>query len=466
MSGRLRRWRPASALLLLTLASTGCPNREVPPPHHARSDVVWLTICTLRADHVGAYGGEGAETPSLDALAERGVLFENTLSPAPSTRSSVAATITGLSPRALNLREIFQARNDRALHESFETLAEILQAAGYTTIGVTADPDVGALYGFAQGYDFFWNPTLPTWHATDPTVKTPGDGINARLLMRLHELDDDERFFAHLVYSDVHSPLRVGVATAKLGPIAHERATLIDYYDQQVTYVDAVIGDLLDSLDALGRRDLLVVVTADHGEGFGDSHKTDSNHGSHLFNSTLWVPFVVAHPGLSRAGARVETLVELVDLVPTVLDVLELPVPDGLAGRSLAAWLREGPPPPRPDFAISETSHHQVNRSAILRDDWKLIVDFELSPGSDTPRIVDRFLFPYRREPREQWDYSDQKLTLTNELTDLLRSWQRDSAPRVSDDEARAPLDDATRKRIEAIKSDPGRSGQRRARAS
>jgi arylsulfatase A-like enzyme len=144
---------PAIGALSLVILATGCGSGP-PSIDRAHTNVLWLTLCSLRADHLGAYGHPGGLSPFLDSLAARGVLFERTLTAAPWTRASVAAMVSSVPPRSLG----FQAAGpylERALPDAAETLAERLHSAGYTTLGITANPSLNPSRNFQQGYDVY-----------------------------------------------------------------------------------------------------------------------------------------------------------------------------------------------------------------------------------------------------------------------------------------------------------------------
>jgi arylsulfatase A-like enzyme len=155
---RERRSIPVAAITWLGVAlacyaiACGSGRGAELPLSHRETNVLLLTLCTLRADHLGSYGYPKSTSPRLDGLAREGVLFEEVLTPAPWTRASIAAMITGLYPRTLEIEDPGPGRNDRVLDASFETLAERMASAGYFTIGVTANPNGNAAFNFHQGW--------------------------------------------------------------------------------------------------------------------------------------------------------------------------------------------------------------------------------------------------------------------------------------------------------------------------
>ena len=207
--------RAVLAHVLLVLALSGLVGCSSAPEglHHSHTDVLWITICTLRADHLGAYGYPEDVSPTLDGLAARGVLFERTLTPAPWTRPAVASTITAMYPRSLGFMEPGEVKG-RALPVSVDTVAEHFQRAGYYTIGITANPNTNETFHFDQGYTFYQG-TSQRWHEGYEEAKLSADDVVSLLLEQLRGPAREERFFAHLVLVDTHLPYVSELAWAR-----------------------------------------------------------------------------------------------------------------------------------------------------------------------------------------------------------------------------------------------------------
>jgi len=385
-----------------------------PPPISSATNVLLLTLCTLRADHLGVYGYEGNTTPRIDRLAARGVLFREVLTPAPWTRASIAAMITGLYPRTLDIEEPGAGRNDRVLGSEHETLAEALSKAGYFTVAATANPNTNVLYNFDQGYDVYRDTGI-LWRDGYKEHKVTAVELSTILLEALAN-ETRRPFFAHLVYVDVHFPYRddvaerAGFALAGDGPTAR--------YDRQLRFLDAAIGDLIDTLEARESRDLLVIINSDHGEGFGEVDRRDRFHGSELYDSTLWVPWIVSHPSLAEgpAGREITGLASGVDLVPTVLDLLGVPSEQAFDGISHADRIRKGTGTSPRKEGIVETRFLRASKSAIVTHKHKLIADDSM-PGALRLELFDRkegeLVNRVRSEP-----------VLANRLYKRLTAWQ------------------------------------------
>lgn len=336
------------AVLLLAGVLVGCTRREPERPN-----VVLISIDTLRADHLGGYGYRRKTSPNLDALAARGVLFENAVAPSSWTLPSHASLLSGVSPyRHGAVSAASRIRDDVPL------LAELLRAHGYHTVAFVNAPFVGSSYGFARGFERF-----------DERYEQRRRDLAARHRDLIDAVDGLEPpFFLFVHYMDVHTPYRppkefnvfakdkrssevlrdVGVGSvvelrnaAREGRFAMsdaDRDRLRDLYDGEILALDAHLGTFLATLE--GRHpDTLVIVTADHGEEFLEHGAF--GHGDTLYEEVLRVPLIVAGPGVAR-GVRAATLATSVDVVPTVLESVGAAVPEGLDGRSLRPVLRAG----------------------------------------------------------------------------------------------------------------------------
>jgi choline-sulfatase len=374
-----RRTSPASAAAWLLISAAFCTigcsaARDTDLPlGHSDTNVLLLTLCTLRADHLSSYGYPKNTSPQLDRMARNGVLFEEVLAPAPWTRASMAAMITGLYPRSLEIEDPGRGRNDRVLDTSSETLAERMAGAGYITIGITANPNGNASFNFHQGYATY-SGTSRLWRDGYKKNKISAAKVADTFLAQLDQVDRLP-FFAHLVLVDTHLPYKhtvaekAGIPLEGTGPIAE--------YDRQLRYVDGVVGDLLARLSERGHDNLLVIVNSDHGEGFGELHVFDQGHGANLYDSTIWVPWIVHHPALTASPRRLGGRVSGVDLVPTLLELLQIPYdPETLEGRSHANSILTGAPIAARDAGVVETQYRAAKKSAIVVDAHKLIVDY------------------------------------------------------------------------------------------
>lgn len=287
-------------------------------PRVGSADVFLITIDALRADHVGAYGYRRPTTPNLDALAARGVRFERAYAQAPHTSFSVASMLTG---------------------KYFPTLARLAPGGVHDPIA-----DVLRRYGWKTAA--FYPPSV---FFVDAQKLRAYQESNFRFeYVKIEFLDARKRLDQIRTYFDAIKPARAFVWVHYFEP--HEpyesRAGFdfgggdVDRYDSEIAYADAAVGLLLDYV-ARERPGSIVVVAADHGEEF-DEHG-GRYHGSTLYEEQLRIPLVIAAPGV--APRVVDGPVELIDVAPTVLRLLDIPVPVRMRGTDLGPWLGAASPP-------------------------------------------------------------------------------------------------------------------------
>jgi len=342
------------------LLLAACGSSPTPGPN-----VLLITVDTLRADHVGAWGYERPTTPTIDALAARGLRFARATAPAPWTLPSVASLNTGLSP----LTHSLQSPNDTLPIEAV-TLAEILQSRGYTTAGVVSNTLLKPRMGHAQGFDSFYLDEQSD-HAS---ISTPEVTAHAKELLAGFA-SSGEPFFLSLLYFDPHYDWRshgLGFAAPSAGRIednmtieelrdlaasgglsAEECELLVARYDEEIRFTDAGIAELLNELARLGlAEDTLVVFVADHGEEFLEHGWL--GHTRFLFDGMLHVPLIVLDPRPDALhGAIVEARVSTISVTPTILDLLDInPAPWAFDAPSLAPAVRGAELVEQPIFSM------------------------------------------------------------------------------------------------------------------
>jgi arylsulfatase A-like enzyme len=294
----------------------------------APRNVVLITLDTTRADALGAYGQRRPTSPRIDAMAADGVLFEQAVSSAPSTLPSHATLLTGKQPYAHGARSNAGFR----LAAGNLTLAEVLQERGWVTQAEVAAPVLGRATQLGQGFGRYRDP-----RATESVVdflevrKTrwrhtrPAEEITERGLEFVRE-NAERPFLLWLHYFDAHEPHDPPERFGKGLALYHGEIRRIDHH----------VGLLLDEVERLGLRDdTVVVLTADHGEGHGQ-HGEDT-HSFFVYDSTIRVPLVFWGTRAIPRGQRVASLVRLVDVAPTLLDLLGLPPLEAVQGTSLVS---------------------------------------------------------------------------------------------------------------------------------
>lgn len=385
---------PLLAVWLVSGAGCGPP----PPPN-----VLLVSVDTLRADALGAYGGPVA-TPAFDGLARDGVLFDQAIAPAPQTAPSHATLFTG--------QEVLHhgsVRNGVPLDEAAETLAEIFRRAGYATAAFVSCFVLDDRFGWAQGFDVYESEFSKRGetmrHRRGLWEKFEFQGFdrragetNARALPWLASAP--EPFFLFVHYFDPHAPYAGPPALVAQVPRAFARRQAADRldglraavpgisreqlehvlrnYQAEVLAVDRSLGALLAALDARGLRNrTLVVVAADHGEGLGQHGTLD--HAPNVYEEQVRVPLLLRWPREIAAGQRLGEPVGLVDVAPTIAELAGVEFTDEPDGRSLTAALKAGAVgDPRP--IIGRRRHyersyhgHRGTKFFVRSDRWKYI---------------------------------------------------------------------------------------------
>lgn len=365
------RWRTVLIGVPLLL-HPGCSKDE---PY--RPNILLISIDTLRADALGEYGNPRNLTPNIDALARSGVVFERCFSTAPNTAPSHMSVMTSLYPTTHAVRNTSseEEASGYSLPPTTTTLAEALAKHGYETVGFADGGNVSHAFGFDRGFERY---------------RSFQQGVREKIDQSFGWLDrlrDKERpFFLFFHTYEVHAPYlpprpwidrfarpydgwiaekcfdaegrSLQDATENFNDIFNDQtriepadaAFLRDLYDAGVAFTDHELGRLFDGLHERGvTDDLLVIFISDHGEEFGE-------HGSfghrQVFDEVTHVPLILNGPMLSIQRDRVADLVSLIDVMPTILDLVGIDVPDQAVGRSLRAAFEAGRSlQPRPAYA-------------------------------------------------------------------------------------------------------------------
>ena len=392
-------------------------------------NVLLITVDTLRADHLGCYGYSRAETPAMDRLAADGVLFVRAETAAPLTLPAHVSILTGTYPAYHGVRNNGVYRlGPRAV-----TLAEVLLEHGYKTGAVISGYPLVTRFGLSQGFESY-DDHLPPEKARQVSFRERRAEEVSRLGIAWLNSAAPRRFFLWLHYFDPHAPY------APPSPFA-ERFPM-DPYDGEVAYVDHEIGNVLDSLASLKLLDkTLVVLAADHGEGLGDHG--EATHGVFLYESTLRVPLILSLPGPLPRARRVSTPVRTIDLVPTILRLLDLPQPDELQGTSLLPLTSRRPP----DLLLKSLSESILPREnygwselgALRIGDWKYI----LAPRQE--------LYDLRTDPDEKNNLAAQREGDTVRMREEIHRLMQDASSSGAPIAYRQELDETAREKLRSL---------------
>lgn len=411
--------------MLSVLCAAGCRQRVTP---RGGPGVILITVDTLRPDRLSAYGYQERRTPHLDSLARDGVLFERAVCDVPWTTGSMASVFTGQYAPRHGLRLPTERLSDSVL-----TLAEILRARSFRTGAVVGSFPVASIYNLHQGfetYDETFTAPLDPHRPGEPLVDLHG---RPRRIKRIPEIldappEEMQRYFAEKAANDACRPDAevTDQATAWLeshsaGPFflwvhyfgPHERVNLLQGwreqwprviadYDNDLAETDVQVGRLLAGIDRLGlRQRSLVILHSDHGQGLGEDDYV--GHGSNLYGPSLRIPLLIRYPAQVPAGQRITRLARNVDILPTILGLLQIPAPPDLDGTDLAPmWRAATPAGDRSVRAYAETFQstfelHRVDlpahgelsvrlaRFGLLRGE-RLYVRSELVPPCNRPQ--------------------------------------------------------------------------------
>ncbi len=447
-------------LLVSVLAGTAActPEPEAAPagitPLPAGSNILLITVDTLRADHLSSYGYARPTSPVIDRLAAEGVRFDQAQVQWPKTTPSFASIFTA----SYNKDNQIVRTAGQPVSCKFSMLAEALKRQGYATAAVVANAAVGSDFYFDQGFDEF----IETWklhenqEGADPNraeaVTNLAIGQLARLkasgkpyFLWVHYLDphapyeppapyrdrfqNDEHFdpAVRIPLSDKPKQQMWGIGKERMLDGRDELAFYVARYDAEIAYTDEQIGRLLGELQTRGMLEkTLTAFTADHGESLGD-HGYYFDHGRFSFQTCLRVPLILHYPGV--LGARVDAKpVELIDLAPTLLEAAGVELPDGvwMQGRTLTPRLRGGAETLASDISFSEAGWENNNKwQKVARDGrFKLIFaqtrpeqrwiggegvrfvlyDLANDPG-ETKNVIEQFPEDAERLKRELWTW-------------------------------------------------------------
>ncbi len=433
-------------IALIVLSALAHPDRRRPEDSSTgRTDVLLVSIDTLRADHVGCYGAASAKTPTIDALAAQGVLFEQAISQANTTGPSHTTMLTGLYPA-----EHGALSNGVRLSNRVKTLSDALARTHSSAAFVSGFTLANELCGLAARFDWYddqmalwpWLPRIlersqlgralvrfARGRGVDLYRADRPAGATIDAAVRWLRSRGDEPLFTFVHLYDPHAPYEPPEEFARLHGEARrgefdwyelstpEREVLVNdpqavahmksLYAGEISYADAQLARLVDELKRSGRWErTLVVLTSDHGEGLG-AHDYWFDHGTYLYDEELHVPLIVRFPGDQHAGTRVKHQVRLLDIAPTVLDYLGARETLKTSGESLVVAASGAPDATdRSSYALSDIAGDVSGfaiggrRMSLRSKGCKLI--WSSAHWLDTQRVPEREEFyTLGRDPNE-----------------------------------------------------------------
>lgn len=441
---RRRLEAPLTGLVAFCLTVWGCGQRtgEVSP---VGRNVILITLDTLRPDHVGCYGHPDVRTPNLDRLAARSIQFTEAVAVVPTTLASHLSILTGTDPRTHGI-----PRNGFRVDEGNLTLAEVLKEHGYVTAAFVSAFSLDRRFNLAQGFDFYdcaYDRAITPEKAdqaqrraaatTDAVLRWLADYRDERFFLWVHYFDPHYPYDPPDPYGGLYDPDYDGPADGSMAylervwlervvPTEADRRYVISLYDGEISYMDEHLGRLLEEFDRSGLAEhSIVVVVADHGESLGE-HDYHFDHGQYVYDASIRVPLLLHCRSLYPRGRVVTEQVDILDLMPTILDLLDLAIPDLVEGRSLGPLI-EGDPAWSERVVFSEASkpwNVGTDSGATFQNDpkakcartreWKLV---------DTPFVGIRELYYLPEDPRETVNLIASKPAVAEALGKHLDEW-------------------------------------------
>ncbi len=348
------------SLLLIIAVLSGCGIKK-----EAKPNLLLITLDTTRADHLGCYGYEKAQTPHIDAMAAKGVLFERAYCNVPLTLPSHATIMTGLLPPEHGLH----INGEKTLDDQFITLAEVLAEKGWNTAAFVASFVLDSRFGLNQGFDLY-NDDITHGDSENFGLRAYKDGsLIVDSVIEWSKMADHEPYFCWVHLFDPHKPYHTH--TNLFG-----EQYINNPYDAEITYMDMQLGRLLKALERDERLDnTWIIIVADHGESLGEHNEL--YHGNTLYNGVLNVPLIVHSTNAEKRNHRVRKPVSLEQLYPTILELIGIDHKNRVAAKSFAPSILNKKEPPK-HHVYSETEEPMTQYGwhplkSIIADQMKFV---------------------------------------------------------------------------------------------
>jgi arylsulfatase A-like enzyme len=388
-------------------------------------NVILYLIDALRADHLGAYGYNRPTSPVIDGLADDGVLFEYCYAQDTRTLGSIPSLLTSLYPPSHGIYE-----HGKKIGPELTTFPEVLQSEGFQTASFITNVNAGPLADLDRGFDILYD-AIKRKKDRDAPRTFPTESFFDWL-----DQNGDTRFFAYIHTAEPHRPYNPpppfdtlfdqgyrGEITGYLkdddgfgqaeDPVDVEHVKSL--YDGEIRFADTFLKKLLEGLDHRGLMDrTLIIITSDHGEEFLDHGSW--THGQSLYNELLRVPLIMVAPRMLPSGIRIPEPVQLIDVAPSILNLLGHRIPEAFEGESLADLIFDRD---RERFAhrtvFARASKKPVKMAAI-RGRWKCI----FTSGKSLE------LYDLKEDPGEKRDLALVKKDVAADLFSLMQSWMEE----------------------------------------
>lgn len=397
-------------------------------------NVLFFTLDTTRADHIGCYGYPRISTPNIDLLANEGILFQNATAQSPLTLPSHSSIFTGSYPLFHGVRD----NGGFYLEEDQVTLAEILQKGGWMTSAFIGAFVLDSRWGINQGFDYYYdNFDFAKYKkiSLDSVQREGGEVIKA--FFEWFEKNSHERFFSWIHLYDPHTPYEPPEPYK-----TQYEGQPYGLYDGEIAYVDFLIGKVLENLR---NKDLLqktvIVIVGDHGESLGEHH--ESTHGFFIYDAAISVPLIIRIPSARFQGQTIAAQVQNIDIMPTLCEILNLPVPQTVQGQSLLP-LMVGRKLKQERPAYSETYYPRYHYGwSELKSLRTTKYKYILAPR---PELYDLDL-----DPREQKNIYSQDKSLAEKFARELKTLEEKMSRKGIEKKGPQQLDDDAREKLMAL---------------
>lgn len=393
-------------------------------------NVVLIVITALRADHLGCYGYSRGTSVNIDKLAKEGIIFKQAITQSFWTLPSLVSILTSKFVIAHNVNS-----RKTKLDKNEKTLAEILKIYGYNTAAFTCGLDTSAVYGVNRGFD-----TYSVYQGNRPM-----GSFSDIMPQAVSWLGGNKKFFLFLQSYDVHPPYNdyreysfdkdykgifdnsqlsynelKGISgqgfyteSRRLSLEPKDIIHIISRYDDCIKYADGFIGRFIEELKRLNLYDKTIIILAgDHGEELGERGTFNRFGNQNLYQEVIRVPLIIKYPSIRLKTKKIDSLVETVDIMPTILDLLHIPIEHNLQGKSLVPLIEKDADRVINKYAVAEASR---NKLVIVRNDgWKLLY----SPSGNE-------LYNINVDPLERNNLIGQKLDVQVSLMKELFFWRQ-----------------------------------------
>ena len=423
-------------------------------------NVILISLDTLRAGHLGAYGYFRNTSPKIDMLAKNGTLFKNTITQSPWTLPSHMSMFTSLYPSELGYSIMNRIQKKVKIFRDATTLAEILKENGYLTAGLTGGANVSKVFGFNQGFSFYnerWGTEI------DKEYKYVSDWIQKNHM---------NKFFLFFHTFEIHDypPGKHEMFTAGINP-QDKKEYKKALYDGKIKYVDGYIGLLIDKLESLNLLDkTLIVITSDHGEEFYE-HGTEG-HGEQFYDEVLLVPLIFHLKDIVPKKTVINDQARVIDVMPTILDILNITTPKNIEGTSLVPFFKENANTHLSAFTEAADYHGIVNRfdlSSIRTLKYKYIhyptiekdaLAYLKSMEKETGLPAEQYnpgegeLYDLLKDPGEQSNIIDLKSSVASDLKEEIKSlMKKNQKKNITKDKIAETvvIDKVTKEKLESL---------------